>query len=697
MLKRLLLTIFLTLFAQGLHAATVYVDNTTTSCSTPSDTDYDPTTDTCGGGGTYTVYSTIDAAVQSRSSGDTVLIAAGTYSEGDIDNPPDNITVRGEDSTRANWPVFTPTDQDAFIWNGVDRPLGSTFQYIKISFVTRGSGYACFRNSGGTTVKWTVLDFECIGSGGNDGSTAAGFHFGLAGNGIRVARGYIAEWSAATSDPDNNPGVHCFYVKGFNNTVENNYCENTNGLGLQIYDTTGGTGNNIVRYNTFKNTGKTGIFCGSGTGNQCYNNILIDNSNGISAQGNSPKIYHNTIYSPSANGINVSTSTASVRNNLIDSEGGTAVNNSSGASDVGDNYVAAPGFVDAASGNFNLATGSGAIDGCVAITNFSSGRYVGAAPDCGALESPIRSAAVADNTNEWVVTFSMPSQSTPPPAAVGLQSCDQTDFAMRENTAALAESACTVIATNQVKLTITEALTGGTTLDDSYTQPASGALQDSVSIGDPNQSGTHLNAWVRSWSQQSATNNVAGAPAVTWTVVGWRCLSYYADSTPASTDWLRAENASPTTAPCLIKAGGKGLVVLSLRASGANPDATTFEWMANYDGGAYADMTNTSSATTLAFLGANPPAMNDLSTFTCLLSVSTPCATGVVITQQASQPSVDAAENDEFEVILAVQSNSATTVGKQLCIKAALAGSDETSVTQTTPPCFQIVNAASGF
>lgn len=73
--------LFLGLFglAQSSEAATIYVDNTTASCSTPSDTDYNPTTETCGTGSS-TVYNTINGGANAASAGDTVNVRAGTYS-----------------------------------------------------------------------------------------------------------------------------------------------------------------------------------------------------------------------------------------------------------------------------------------------------------------------------------------------------------------------------------------------------------------------------------------------------------------------------------------------------------------------------------------------------------------------------------------------------------------------------------------
>lgn len=67
------------LLAPGLaSAATRYLDNGSTNCSTPSDNDYDPTTRTCGSG-SDTVYAAVWAAGQATKSGDTLIIMPGVY------------------------------------------------------------------------------------------------------------------------------------------------------------------------------------------------------------------------------------------------------------------------------------------------------------------------------------------------------------------------------------------------------------------------------------------------------------------------------------------------------------------------------------------------------------------------------------------------------------------------------------------
>lgn len=83
MVRKLILifTLFILALPGLAWGATRYVDNTTTSCSVPTDTDYDPATETCGGGGTSIVHSTLTAAEAAASASDVIYVRAGTYDE----------------------------------------------------------------------------------------------------------------------------------------------------------------------------------------------------------------------------------------------------------------------------------------------------------------------------------------------------------------------------------------------------------------------------------------------------------------------------------------------------------------------------------------------------------------------------------------------------------------------------------------
>lgn len=94
--KTIILALGLLLGFEGASvAATLYVDTTgidnsfsdeALNCSTPSDTDYDPVTRQCGSG-SFTVFSSIQAAIAACSVGDDIQIRNGTIATSDVDIP----------------------------------------------------------------------------------------------------------------------------------------------------------------------------------------------------------------------------------------------------------------------------------------------------------------------------------------------------------------------------------------------------------------------------------------------------------------------------------------------------------------------------------------------------------------------------------------------------------------------------------
>lgn len=490
------------------------------------------------------------------------------------------------------------------------------------------------------------------------------------------------------------------------------------GYGVHMYSEIGFPTNNTVRDNYFEISQNSVAILLWGPGHSVYNNI-IDGSKQTCLSGfcggietgspaSNANIINNTIYKASWHGLNEQTTNNDIvcANNIIVESGSNNINGScdtettNRTTGVGTDYM-----IDPANGNFSLKPSSAAINAGTSIAADgtwpgSSGRFVGASPDQGAIEAPIRLSATADNTNEWQIVFSMPSQSTR--SGTGLQGCtvdaDNDPFTMREDAGAVTESSCAHVGTNTIKITV-GTLTGGTTLDDSYDYTiAASPLTDNLCIGDPNTQ--CYNATILSWTQQSATNNVSGAPSVTWTSIHFRCLSYYSDTSPAATDWLRAEDASNSTADtrCPIRAGGVAAVAMGVQVTAANPDTTSFDWYANRNGGAYSAMTNTQSATALSFANASPPNMSNAESIaSAILTSPTNYVAGSVIAQQSSAPILDLAQNDDFQVILIVSIGSGAAVGDNFCIRGALSGQTETSITATQFPCFEVIQPAAGY
>jgi len=132
--------------------------------------------------------------------------------------------------------------------------------------------------------------------------------------------------------------------------------------------------------------------------------------------------------------------------------------------------------------------------------------------------------------------------------------------------------------------------------------------------------------------------------------------------------------------------------------TGERPGVAGLDWHANQNGGAYSAMTNTASATAIAFAGVNPPSMSDTEAISAaILTMPDSYIAGKVLTQAASQPVVAFTAGSTTNVIIAGKTDAATAVGDTFCIQAAKSGGAVSSITQSAYPCLLIVSPASGF
>jgi hypothetical protein len=162
-----------------------------------------------------------------------------------------------------------------------------------------------------------------------------------------------------------------FYSGGHDNIWEGNIIENNAGFGIQLYDgyNFGGVNNNIIRNNIFRSNGFIRQFGAMtlwhGTGNLVYNNLILNNYDGISVGRNQSglQVYNNTVVGNN-NGIYTSYNTSLntiIRGNIV-WQSGDIHDGVPGVGTVQDHNLVGVNPLFVSSSDYHLQTGSPAIN-----------------------------------------------------------------------------------------------------------------------------------------------------------------------------------------------------------------------------------------------------------------------------------------------------------------------------------------------
>jgi parallel beta-helix repeat protein len=194
---------------------------------------------------------------------------------------------------------------------------------------------------------------------------------------------------------------HGIYIATSHNLVERCEIYNNSAYGIHVYNSAPGeraetnlVQRSIIRNNGVRDESAAGIVLSSGEGNGAYNNIIQNNSHGISInhRGLNSRVYNNVIFGNRHNGIQVGNGSAAalIKNNILYKNGATIYNAGSGTV-LANNLTRDPKFVDPVAGNFALQPTSPAIDAgttLIEIRDDFNGvpRPQGAAYDIGAYE-----------------------------------------------------------------------------------------------------------------------------------------------------------------------------------------------------------------------------------------------------------------------------------------------------------------------
>lgn len=387
-----------------------YVDNTTSGCSTPSDTDYNPATESCGSGSEL-VYNTLAAALAAEAANDTIYLRAGTYAE-HIDNtitsgtgpdwsnttkligwPGETVTLRPTTAASFGCVVYLANDRhhvefhnivfDAELCTaGAGIRLGSSNNptprpdYIRFKQVTAQNSI----NSGFLVASDHLEIVESIIQNNGDSSLDHGIYWS-AGSGARIQRNHLL----------NNSGTGTqFYNSGApiptGGIFEENFCKGNGGVCLAM-----GGSNETVRRNIMIANSSNSRIIQLTTGSQPVGGSLVS---------------HNVLYrAGTASGqgfLKTRTGSITLANNIIIGFT-TAVSDSTGGTTSIDNLTSGTAtdlWTDPASDDFTLKAGSAAINGGTDI----GGAFCGSAPDQGAFEAPVlTSASINGNTLDATV------------------------------------------------------------------------------------------------------------------------------------------------------------------------------------------------------------------------------------------------------------------------------------------------------
>ena len=410
-------------------------------------------------------------------------------------------------------------------------------------------------------------------------------------------------------------GQECLEITGLNAKVYGNVFHDC-GLGDAIRvnhdDIT-------VAFNTFYN---------------CTKGILINDS------GDVDNIIEQNIFDGVANPI-----TDNGTNTVFD-------NNRADVSDAGIETVSDPSLVDPANDDFNLGTGSTAIDACAAVTGIpltGNGTL-----DCGAMESPIHASAFA--TDGQTILINLDNNRNSP-----ISTCDRLKITVTDGTNNDNPATCTVV-TNQLTLDMTgttlDAMTDGETL--TYTTTY-GWVESTLSVGtDVGPATGNFDALALAiTSAQAITNQILGGPPVpTFTQRHYRW-----------DDPILAEASAAGALQVLedgllvVPAGGGALLRIKVDATVADPNPTAIALEFRKNAGAYADVGDSCTMADVCITLEHAPLVTDGDAVTESLTASARAYVNGEAFGDSASVSVDMAQNEDREFVFGIRTAWGLTQG----------------------------------
>lgn len=388
----LLMSIFFT--EQAAQAATYYVSTTGNDSNTG--TELQP-------------FRTIAKGVSVMSAGDTLNIRGGTYAER-INSGTQNLPIG---TSFSNAPVIQGYSGEAAI---IKPQAGEV-----ITLENPSVQYIIFKD---LIVDATGVEF---GIGITNGAHHIRFQNVEIKNAIKSgvlttpgsqpypADTYLEFLSCSSHDNGSTANQdHGFYISTSSNLIRKSKSYNNAAYGFHIYNgnyPSQTAQNNIVTEsqaynNSTGSASSAGILLSGGAGNKAFNNIVYGNKHGIGVDyySNGAKIYNNTIYNNTPGyavtmGVSSTASNTDIRNNIFWQNGGDIINNGGGASGTtsSNNLATNPYFQNAAAGNFQLQSGSPAVDQGLALSDVPNDFVGTLRPQLKAYDIGAYEYAVTDN------------------------------------------------------------------------------------------------------------------------------------------------------------------------------------------------------------------------------------------------------------------------------------------------------------
>jgi hypothetical protein len=358
---------------------------------------------------------TINSAVSCLSAGDTLFVRGGTYAESLIGNVPSGTSWTAK--------VRVAAYNGETVWmrpgTGAERVLyfTGTQHYIEIDGI----------NLDGTNVRYDtvkILDglpgegsahhirfqnLEAIGPAHTGTGSPTGMTF-IAAAGDATAIGGNEFINLRVHGGLANDFDHHFYVQSPGNLFDHLDVYDFPGSAFEFYNANGlgaGANNNILRNSRIHDDRhnvsgqRHSAIVITYSGNRIYNNLIYNiKSDGASCigisvySGDATEVYNNTVYNVEGIGIRVDPDqyTAVIRNNIAyQNSTGNYVNSGTGTIASNNLFTADPMFGNASAANFQLRTGSPAIDTGLTIPIVTTDmaatpRPQGGAYDIGAYE-----------------------------------------------------------------------------------------------------------------------------------------------------------------------------------------------------------------------------------------------------------------------------------------------------------------------